>query len=176
MAPQRSSLVHNSLSVFVRPLTPRDAEKCHQLTKASRAPAMAVEQLTHLLRTCSATTLGVFTTTVQHDDFEGHPPGLALAPRNEIYLGFMIGETDYGNGQGATLKIHGVWVLPEYEHLGVGNALVKGYTDRVRPAKVAKRIVKKIDDEEKARAMKWYTDAGFAVDPWETNRIMLDCF
>jgi GNAT superfamily N-acetyltransferase len=113
-----------------------------------------------------------------------------LASHQEILLGFIIGEKDEGSGEGATLRIHGLWVLPEEEEKGVSQVLLKGFVDRMRDGRVAKRIVKSMQaglgdngeegGKEREMVLGWFRDAGFSVREGgggqEGLRLVLDCF
>ncbi|KAF8539336.1 hypothetical protein BDD12DRAFT_838796 [Trichophaea hybrida] len=187
MPPQRTSLIVGDIHVFVRPLTPRDTEDCYRVLEASHGISISFEELSTLVRDNSPTSLGIFTTPPVPPSTR-RPPTPSLAPHPEILLGFIIGETDEGSGEGATLKISGMWVLPEEVEKGVGQVLLKGWVDRMKDGRVAKRIVKSMkgglgdgkgEGKEEEMVMGWLRDSGFAVrdgDGQEGFRMVLDCF
>ncbi|KAF8242979.1 hypothetical protein K440DRAFT_90056 [Wilcoxina mikolae CBS 423.85] len=189
MPPQRTSLIVGDIHVFVRPLTPPDTEDCYRVSEASCGISISLEELSTLIRDNSPTSLGIFTTPPVPPSTR-RPPTPSLAPHPEILLGFIIGETDEGSGEGATLKIRGIWVLPEGMEKGVGQVLLKGWVDRMNDGRVAKRIVKsmngglgdgerKEEGKEEEMVMEWFRDAGFAVRDdggQEGFRMVLDCF
>lgn len=69
---------------------------------------------------------------------------------------------------------------------GVGLVLLKGFCDRMRDARVAKRIVREMSGEEKegvgegmgGQVLGWYKEAGFAVrmEDGDGARLVMDCF
>jgi hypothetical protein len=152
--------------VFVRPLTPRDTEECDALAQVSSTPPLPLKELESYLRRDSPTSLGVFTTPALPDP---------NTPHHEILLGYVIGDTDDGNGEGSTLKVVGEWVLPEQETTGVAEVLLRGWCDRMRDGRVARKIVR--EGEEDRRKRQWYLDAGFVVrEIGEATQMVMDCY
>ncbi|KAA8905075.1 hypothetical protein FN846DRAFT_951305 [Sphaerosporella brunnea] len=162
--PLKHCTLPHDTHVFVRPLTPRDTDACDALSAVSATPPLPKKDLYDYLRRDSPTSLGVFTCPPLPDP---------LMPHADIMLGYVIGDTDDGNGEGSTLRIVGLWVLPEQETTGVAEVLLRGWCDRMRDGRVARKIVK--EGEEDARRREWYRDAGFAVRG-EKEMLVMDCY
>ena len=80
-----------------------------------------------------------------------------------------MGVLDEGCGEGATLHILGIWVLPEAEDRGVGQVLLKAFCERMKDARVARKLEKSLSSVagegmgEREKVLAWFREAGFAV-------------
>ncbi|KAK5105772.1 hypothetical protein LTR62_002172 [Meristemomyces frigidus] len=156
----------DELNPYTQSLTPADVESCTRLEEESFPPQerCSKEKFQYRLRTCGELSLGIFTSH-EGDDIataKTSAPVYSGAPeRKSVLIGHVIAtkttasvvtddamalpssaeSSHQGHQQlGRTLCIHSLAVLPDFQHRGLGQTLLRAYLQRIEGQGVADRV------------------------------------